>query len=100
MFAFYHLVISGVRCSSCLWLELVHPVSLLAFVSTPDRDQLSPESLGSEHSLIANSPFEGKVHRGLRISSASWPRMKAPKDPVQEALFILWPVSSPTGTLL
>ena len=28
MFAFYHLVISGVICSCCLWLELVPPVGL------------------------------------------------------------------------
>jgi hypothetical protein len=34
-FAFHHLVISGVRCPSCLWLELVPPVILLASVSTP-----------------------------------------------------------------
>ena len=30
MFAFHHLEISGVRCSSCLWLELVPPVVLLS----------------------------------------------------------------------
>ena len=35
MFAFCHLVISGVRCSSCFWLELVFPLILLSSVSTP-----------------------------------------------------------------
>ena len=41
MFAFHHLVISGVRCFSCFWLELVPPVILLASVSTPGRPTLS-----------------------------------------------------------
>jgi hypothetical protein len=35
MFSFCHLVISGVRCSSCLWVELFPPVILLASVSIP-----------------------------------------------------------------
>jgi hypothetical protein len=33
-FAFFHLVISGVICYSCLWVDLVPPVILLASVST------------------------------------------------------------------
>ena len=41
MFALCHLVISGVRTSSCLWLELVLPVILLASVSTPVSLNLS-----------------------------------------------------------
>jgi hypothetical protein len=41
MFAFCHLENSGVRCSSCLWLELVPPVLLLASVSTPGSPTLS-----------------------------------------------------------
>jgi hypothetical protein len=41
LFAFHHLVISGVRCSSCLWLELISPVILLASVSTPGSPTLS-----------------------------------------------------------
>jgi hypothetical protein len=41
MFAFCHLVVSGVRCSSCLWLELVPPLILLAAVSTPGSPTLS-----------------------------------------------------------
>ena len=35
MFAFCHSVTSGISCYSCLWLELVPPVILLASVSTP-----------------------------------------------------------------
>ena len=41
LFAFFPLVISGVGCSSCLWLELVPPVILLASVSTPGSPSLS-----------------------------------------------------------
>jgi hypothetical protein len=36
-FAFRHLVISGVSCYSCLWLELVPLVILLVFISRPAR---------------------------------------------------------------
>jgi hypothetical protein len=35
MFAFHHLVISGISCYSCLWLELVTFVILLASISRP-----------------------------------------------------------------
>ena len=38
---FRHLVISGVRCSSCLWLELDPPVILLDSVSTPGNPTLT-----------------------------------------------------------
>jgi hypothetical protein len=41
IFAFCHLVISGVRCSNCLWLELVLSVILLASVNTPGSPVLS-----------------------------------------------------------
>ena len=40
-FAFHHLVISGVSCHSCLWLELVPPVIMLASVSSPGSLALS-----------------------------------------------------------
>jgi hypothetical protein len=40
-FAFRHLVISGVSCYSCLWLELVSPVIRLASVSRPGSPALS-----------------------------------------------------------
>ena len=65
MFAFCHLVISGVR-----WLVLVPPVILLASVSILGV-QLSPESQSSEHSLQASSPLAGKVHRSLDLRSPS-----------------------------
>jgi hypothetical protein len=41
MFAFHHLVISGVRFYSYLWLELVPPLILLASLSTPGSPTLS-----------------------------------------------------------
>jgi hypothetical protein len=40
-FAFHYLVFSGVSCYSCLWLELVPPVILLASISRPGRLVLS-----------------------------------------------------------
>jgi hypothetical protein len=40
-FAFSHLVISGVSCYSCLWLELVPPMILLASIGRPGRLALS-----------------------------------------------------------
>ena len=40
-FAFRHLVISGVSCYSCLWLELVPQVIMLASISRPGRLALS-----------------------------------------------------------
>jgi hypothetical protein len=52
----------------------------------------------SEHSLEANFPLSGKVHRGLRISF--WLRMKAQRDPVLEALLLLRPEHSPAQTHL
>jgi hypothetical protein len=41
MFAFWHLVISGFSCYSCLWVEIVPPVFLLASVSSPGSPALS-----------------------------------------------------------
>ena len=41
MFAFRHLVISEVSCYSCLWLELVPPMILLASIPRPGRLALS-----------------------------------------------------------
>jgi hypothetical protein len=40
-FAFIYLVISGVSCYSCLWLELVPPMILLASINKPGRLALS-----------------------------------------------------------
>jgi hypothetical protein len=41
MLAFRYLVISGVSCYSCLWLELVPQVIMLATISRPGRLALS-----------------------------------------------------------
>jgi hypothetical protein len=41
MFAFCHLVFSGASCYSCLWLELVPLLILLASISRPGRLSLS-----------------------------------------------------------
>jgi hypothetical protein len=40
-FAFCHLVFSGASCYSCLWLELVPQVIMLASISRPGRLDLS-----------------------------------------------------------
>jgi hypothetical protein len=64
-FAFCHLFISGVSCYSCLWLELVPLMILLASISRPGRLALSSEFQWSEPSLQASSPLTGKVHRYL-----------------------------------
>ena len=40
-FAFHHLVTSEASCYSCLWLELVPQVTLLASISRPGRLALS-----------------------------------------------------------
>jgi hypothetical protein len=76
-FAFRHLVISGVSCYSCLWLELVPLVILLASISRHGRLALSSEFQWSEYSLQASSPLTGKVHRYLAFGPASWQKMKA-----------------------
>jgi hypothetical protein len=44
-FAFLHLVISEVSCYSCLWLELVPQVTMLASISRPGRLALSLASV-------------------------------------------------------
>jgi hypothetical protein len=76
-FAFCHLVISGVSCYSCLWLELVPLVILLFSTSRPGRLALSSEFQWSEHSLQASSPLTGKVHRYMVFRPPSWQKMKA-----------------------
>ena len=76
-FAFCHLVFSGASCYSCIWLELVPQVILLASISRPGRLALSSEFQWSEHSLQASSPLTGKVHRYLALGPPSWPKTKA-----------------------
>ena len=95
-FAFHHLVISGVRCSSCLWLKIVPPVILSSLAHL--GFQLSPESQWSKHSLHSSSPFVGKMHSGLELRSTSWLKMKAGRYPVQFALLLLRPTCSPEQT--
>ena len=91
MFAFHHLVISGASHYSCLWLELVPQVILLASISRPGRLALSSEFQWSEHSLQASSPLTGKMHRYLALGPPSWPKMKAQTRTCPEAE-LLWPV--------
>ena len=90
-FAFRHLVISGVSCYSCLWLELVPQVILLASISKPGRLALS-EFQWSEHSLQASSPLTGKVHRYLVFGPPFWQKMTPETGPVPEAV-LLQPVT-------
>ena len=77
MFTFRHLVISGVSCYSCLWLEFVPLLILLASISRPGRLVLSSEFQWSEYSLQASSPLTGKVHRYPAFEPASWQNIKA-----------------------
>ena len=90
-FTFRHLVISGVSWFSCLWLEVVPQVILLASISRPGRLDLSSEFQWSEHSLQASSPLTGKVHRYLALGPPSWPKTKAQNRTCPEAE-LLWPV--------
>ena len=67
MFAFRHLVISGVSCYSCLWLELVPLVILLASISRPRRLALFSKFQWSEHSAgNLSSHREGAQISGVR----------------------------------
>jgi hypothetical protein len=77
-FAFHHLVISGVSCYSCLWLELVPPV--IGACSSCDSVSLCQHSRESNSllSLSFQSTLCRQVRRGLELSSA-WLKMKASK---------------------
>ena len=66
-FAFCHLVISEASCYSCLWLELVPQVTLLASISRPGRLALSLVSAGRVFSAGKLSSFsEGAQISGIR----------------------------------
>ena len=97
MFAFCHLVTSGVRCSSCLWLELAPPVSLLASISAPGRLDLSRVS--QVRALTA-----GKISPGRKGAQRTEGQLcllaedEGRRDPVQEAVLLLWPARSPVQT--
>jgi hypothetical protein len=67
-FAFCHLVISGVRCSSCLWLDLISPVILGASVSTAGSSALSWVPVVRELSACKlSSCREGPQRSGAQI---------------------------------
>jgi hypothetical protein len=91
MFAFRHMVFSGASCYSCLWLELVPQVILLASISRPGRQALSPEFQWSEQSLQASSPLTEKVHRYLVLGPLSCSKTKA-QNRICAKAELLWPV--------
>jgi hypothetical protein len=67
MFAFRPLVISEASCYSCLWLELVPQVTLLASISIPGRLALSLVSVGRVFSAgKLSSCREGTQISGVR----------------------------------
>ena len=66
-FAFRHLVISEASCYSCLWLELVPQVTLLASINRPGRLALSLVSVGRVFSTGKLSSYrEGTQISGVR----------------------------------
>jgi hypothetical protein len=87
MFAFCHLVISGVHCYSCFCLEISPPVILLASVSTPGSQNVSRVSL-----FRVLSAGKCKV-----VCSSAMPpgwRWRPKSDPVPEAMLFLLPMCS------
>jgi hypothetical protein len=67
MFAFHHLVISGASCFSCLWLELVPQMTLLASISRLGRLALSLVSVVRVFSAgKLSSCMEGAQISGVR----------------------------------
>ena len=85
-FTFHHLVISEVSCYSCLCLEIVLLVILLASISRPGRLDLSSEFLWLEHSLQVSSPLAGKVHRYLAFGPPPG-RNEGPKQDLSQKLY-------------
>jgi hypothetical protein len=66
-FAFRHLVISEASCYSCLWLELVPQVTLLASISRHGRLDLSLVSVVRVFSAVKlSSCREGAQISGVR----------------------------------
>jgi hypothetical protein len=90
MFAFHHLVISGVSCYSCLWLELVPQLIMLASISRPGRPALSWVSV---FRVLASCSLAWKVPRYLLFEPASWQKLWSPHQRSKV------PVESPVGTL-
>jgi hypothetical protein len=90
-FAFCHLVISGVVCSSCLWLELIPPVILLGSVSTTGSPTLSWVPVVRALSAGKHSSCrEGAQRSGSQLGLLA--EDEGGSDPVQEALLLLLPV--------
>jgi hypothetical protein len=92
-FAFHHLIISGAIYSSCLWLEIVPPVILLASVSTPVSPILFWVSV--VRALSVDKLF--CCREGTQRSGAQIHLLAEDEGSVQEALFLLWPMHSPVG---
>jgi hypothetical protein len=82
LFAFCHLVISGVSCYSCCWLELVLLMILLVSISRPGRLALCRESL----------LLQGRCIDILLSDLPPGRRWSPETGPVPEAV-LLWPVT-------
>jgi hypothetical protein len=85
-FAFHYLVISGISCSSCLWLKFVPPVILLASVSIPGSPTLL--SLSCQSTLCR----EGAQRSGAEIcllAEDEGPKGPCPRSYVASAACVL-----------
>jgi hypothetical protein len=86
LFAFQNLVISGVRCSSYLWLELVPSVILLASVSTHGSPTLS--SVPVVRALSSGKLFSGREgaqksgSQGCLLAEDEGPKGPCPRSSV------------------
>jgi hypothetical protein len=93
MFVFHHLIISGARCSSCLWLELVPPVILLASVSTPVHPTLFCFPVVKALSIGKLSSYrEGAQRSGAQIyflAEDEGPKGPCPRSSVASAAHVL-----------
>jgi hypothetical protein len=93
MFAFRHLVISGVSGYNCLWLEFVLPIILLASVSIPGSPTLSWVSVVRAVSVgKLFSCREGAQRSGALLCLLA--EDKGLKGPYWEALLLLQPEPS------
>ena len=93
IFAFCHLIVSGVRCSSCLWLGLVPPASLLASVSAPGSPTLSKVPVVRALSAgKLSSPREGAQRSGAQIhllAEDEGPKGPCPRSSVASITHVL-----------
>ena len=80
MFAFCHLVISGVSCYSCLCLEIVPLMILLSSISIAGRLDLSSEFQWSEHSAGKLSSYR----EGAQISDVRTSLLAEDEGPKQD----------------